>query len=116
MQDVHHGRHGGNLVHGMHVGEHRHLDLAANLLEDAQALFHPRTAKRRVRTAVGLVVGRLEDERNGQRSANRLQFASHIHLQLARFHHARPRDQEQRPVEADVVTAKFHRVTALAGA
>ena len=98
-----------DFVHRVHVGEHRHVDLPADLVEDAQALLHARTAKRRVRTAVGLVVRRLEDERNCERRADRLQLAGDIHLQLPRFDDARTGDQEQRPVQPDVVAAQDHR-------
>ena len=39
----------------------------AHVGEDAQALVHARAAERRVRAAVGLVVRRLEDERDAER-------------------------------------------------
>ena len=37
-----------------------------------------------------------------------LQLAGHVHLQLLALDHARPGDEEEGPVEADVETAKFH--------
>src|SRR4030095_3727390 len=48
----------------MDVGEHRDADLVAALLQDAQAFHQPRATVALDRRAVGLVVGRLVDERH----------------------------------------------------
>ena len=43
-----------------------------------------------------------------QRRADGLELARDVHLQLPRLDDARPRDQEQRAIEADVETAEVH--------
>ncbi len=108
LQHIDYGGHRRDLVHRVHIGQHRHVALPPHFLEDAQALLHARSAKRRVRAAVGLVVGRLEDERHVERRANRLEFAGDIHLQLARLDDTGTGDQEQRPVQPDVEAAQLH--------
>ncbi len=45
---------------------------------------------------------------NAEIGADHLQLAGDIHLQLPRFDDARAGDQEERPVEADVVAAELH--------
>ena len=75
LQHVDDGRHLGHLGLRVHVGQHRHADLALHLGQDAQALGHARPAKRRAGAAVGLVVRRLEDERDAERRADLLQLA-----------------------------------------
>ncbi len=97
-----------DLVFGVHVGQHRHGDVLLHVGEHAQAFFHAGTAKRRHRAAIRLVVRRLEDERNAEIRADDLQLARHVHLQLPRFDDARPCDEEQRTIEADVVAAELH--------
>ena len=72
----------GDLVYRVHVGQHRHADLALHFGEDAQALVHARAAKRLRRAAIGLVVGRLEDERDAERRADFLQLPGDVDLQL----------------------------------
>ena len=76
--------------------------------QHSQALLHAGTAKRRVRASVGLVVRRLEDERNLEVRADGLQFTRDVDLQLPRFDDARSCDQEERAIEADVVAAELH--------
>ena len=72
LQHVDHGRDLRHLGLGVHVGQHRHADLALHFRQDAQAFVHARPAERRARAAVGLVVGRLEDERDAERGADLL--------------------------------------------
>ena len=63
LQHIDHRGHRSDLVLGMHVGQHRHADLLPDLGQDAQALVHAQAAEGLAGTAVGLVVGRLEDDR-----------------------------------------------------
>ena len=118
LQHVDHRRHLGDLVLGVHVGQHRHAEL----------LLAPRPGSRRpfsmpgprndaARAAVGLVVATLEDERNAERRRDLLQLAGDVHLQLLGFDHAGPGDEEERPVEPDLEAAELHasRRRAVAG-
>jgi len=98
---------GRDLVDRVHVRQHRHADLPPHLGENAQALVHARPAKARVRAAVGLVVRRLEDERDAQRGADLREPARDVHLQRLAFDDARPRDHEQRTVEATSKSQSF---------
>ena len=84
----------------VHVGQHRHADLPLHVGEDAQAFLHAEPAERRARAAVGLVVRRLEDERDRKRGADVLELAGDVDLQLLRFDDARTGNQEQRPDRA----------------
>jgi hypothetical protein len=106
LQHVHELRHRRHLALGMHVGEHRHAERLLHLGEDLEALVHARAAKRLARAAVGLVIGRLEDERDAQLAGDVLQLARHVHLQLLAFHHAGPGDEEKRLVQPDFETAQ----------
>ena len=71
----------------------------------------PGPAKRRAARAVGLVVARLEDERDAERGGDLLQLAGDVHLQLLGLDDAGAGDQEERLVEADVEAAQFHAAT-----
>ena len=102
----------GHLLLGVDVGEDRHAQRLANVGQDLQALLHAGTAKRLARAAVGLVVGGLEDEGHGEIVADALELAGCVHLQLARFDHARTGDQKQRLIEAGFEVAEFASVQA----
>ena len=96
------------LILGVHIGKDRRGDVLSYVVQDPQALVHSRTAKRRMRAAIRLVVRRLENERNAEVSADDLQFAGDVHLQLPRFDDAGSGDQEERTIEADVVATEIH--------
>ncbi len=102
LQHVHDRRHFRHMVGFVHIGQHRDAYLALHFGQDAQAFGHPGSAKRCARTAIRLVVGGLEDERDADRGADLLQLACDVDLELAGFDDAGTGDQEQRPVESDV--------------
>ena len=78
----------------MHVGQHRHADLLLYVGKNLQAFVHAEAAERFARTAVGLVVGRLVDERYAERSRHFLKPARRIHRHFARLDDAGARYYE----------------------
>ena len=85
------------------VGQHRHADLVAHLGEDLQALVHARPAEARARRAIGLVEARLEDERHPDGRGQLLQSSGGLDREFTRFDRTGSGDQEQRPIEPDLV-------------
>src|SRR5262249_33302966 len=82
----------------VHVGEHRQPGLLLDLPEDAQALDEPGPPIGVDREAVGLVVGRLVDERHARGAGHPLQPLRHHERVLLVLDRARPPDQgERRP-------------------
>jgi hypothetical protein len=62
-----HVDHAGHFVHRrvfVHVGEHRHADLALDFVQNLQTRFQARSAEAGTRGAIGLVEAGLEDEGN----------------------------------------------------
>src|SRR5207248_327010 len=105
---------GFDFVDRVNVGQYRHFDVVLDVGENAQAFVESRTAIRRVRAAVRLVVRGLEDERNLEVGADRLEFAGDVDLQLPRLDNARPRDQKEWALETDLVSAELHTSSASA--
>jgi hypothetical protein len=91
------------------VGQDRHAERVADLLENAQPLVHAGPAKALVRRAVGLVEARLEDEQDAELVGDRLQPLGGAQLQLLAFDHARAGDEEQGLVEPDFASEQLHR-------
>ena len=92
----------------VHVGQHRHADLAFDLGEDAQAFLHAGAAETRRRGAIGLVETRLEDEGDAEFVGDLLQRACGVDLQLQRFDHTRAGNQEKGFIQADIEAAQIH--------
>src|SRR5450432_2137629 len=111
LQHVDRGRGGSDLVLAVHVGDHRHGELALHLGEDLEALVDARPAKRRAARAVGLVVARLEDERNAERGGHFLELPGDVHLELLGLDDAGTGDQEERMSEPRVEAAELHAAT-----
>src|SRR5262249_16131619 len=97
-----------DFVFGVHVGQHRHADLLLDLAKDAQALVHPQTAEALARTAIGLVVARLVDERNAESGCHLLELPIRVERHRLGLDHAGPGNDEDRPVQADLETAELH--------
>src|SRR6185295_358060 len=95
----------------MHIRQDGHADLALHLGEDRESLFHAKAAKRLAGAAVRLVVRRLENERHAELAGDFLQLAGDVDLQLARLDHARPGNEKERPLQADLEPAEFHAAT-----
>jgi hypothetical protein len=98
----------GRFFGGMHVGQHRHAELALHVGQYFQALLHAGAAKTGARTAVGLVERRLVDERYAEARSDFLQLPGGIERHVARLDDARPGDQEKRSVESDIETTQLH--------
>jgi hypothetical protein len=113
LQHVNHAGHARRLVGGMHIGQHRHAEFSPHVGENRQAFVHAGTTETRSRAAIGLVVGRLVDERNAQVTRHLLERTRGVECHLARFDDARPGNQEQRPLQADFETAQLHSETTL---
>ena len=101
--------HGGDVAFGVHVGQYGNADLLPDIGEDGQTLIHAQATIGRARTAIGLVVGRLEDERNAKCRRDLPECPGSIHGELARLDHAGSGDQKERPVKTGLETAQFHR-------
>ena len=95
LQHIDYFRHGADVVLVVDVRQQRQAELALYLGEDFQSLVHAQAAKRFARTAVCLVVGRLEDERHAEPGGDLLEPAGRFDLQFQRLHHAGPRYQEE---------------------
>ncbi len=91
----------------VNVGQDRQAGALLDVRQDAKALRQARAAVGRHRRAVGLVVGRLEDQRHAElgRSGGK-ELGHHGRVRLA-FDHARSRDQDQRRAPADGDLADF---------
>ena len=94
----------------VHVGQHRHAELALHLGQHAQPFLHARAAEAVERGAVGLVEAGLEDEIDAELAGDLLQRRRGVDLQLFALDHARAGDQEERLVEADIEAAELLRV------
>ena len=112
LQDIDHRRHRRNLVDAMDVGQHRHADLALYLGEDAQSFIHAQAADRFAGTAVGLVVGCLENVADAESTADFLHLRRDIDAQLFRFGRTGAGDQEKRLVKTDLESAELHLLLA----
>ena len=82
LQHIHHGGHRGHLGFVVHVGQHRHADLALYLGQDFQPLVHSETAKRTAARPIRLVKTRLENERNAKGIGDFFELPGRIQLQL----------------------------------
>ncbi|EXI73878.1 MAG: hypothetical protein AW07_02014 [Candidatus Accumulibacter sp. SK-11] len=92
----------------MDIGEHRNSDLPPHLGEDVQAFVDSRPPRRPPRTAVGLVIGSLEEVRQAQAGTDLLHLPGDLEAEIERLGGARPGDQEQRPIESHFEVAKPH--------
>ncbi len=99
LQHIHNGRDRFDLVYAVHVGQHRHAKLRFDFTQYFQSGIHPEAAKRLSRTAIGLVIRGLVNERQIQFTANFLQSAGCIHRHLLRLDYAGPCNQKQRAVQ-----------------
>ena len=108
LQHVDHRSNRLDLVDVMHIGQHGHANLALHFAENPQAFVQPQAAHRGAGTAVGLVVGSLEDVVDAEARTDFLHRAGHIEAQLLGFSRARAGDQEKRLVKTSLETAKFH--------
>jgi hypothetical protein len=92
----------------MHVGQHRHADLALHFGEKMRRPFvHAQAAHRLAGTAVGLVVGGLEDVGNAELAQTSFSGRRHRGTLLG-LGRAGPGDQEKRLVKTSLETAEFH--------
>jgi len=107
LQHVNHRCNCCNLRLVMHIGQDGNVQFALDLGQDFQPALQARPAKAGAAAAVGLVEAALEDEGNAQCAGHFLQPTGHVHLQLFTFDHARPGDQEERSVQADIESAKL---------
>ena len=110
LQHIDHRRHSGDVGFRVHIGEHRHTEIALDLGQDLEPLGHAGAAKAGAAGAVGLVVAALEDEGDAQGLGHLLELAGHVHLELGAFDHAGAGDQEKGPVQSDFEAAKLHGV------
>src|SRR3546814_20725716 len=108
LQDIDHGRHVGDLLDGMHIGQHRHIQLVADVGQYLQTFVLARTAIRLTRAAVGLVERAFVDEGYAQLASHFLQDTCRIESHLARLDHAGSRDQEKRLSQAGFESASFN--------
>src|SRR5690606_1159953 len=97
----------------VHVGQHRHADLAAHFAQHAQAFLHAGAAEAGAGGAVGLVEARLEDEVDPEAPGDVLQPAGDVQLQLLGFDHAGAGDQEEGLVETGLEAAQVHALASL---
>src|SRR3546814_7143589 len=79
LQDIDQGRHVGDLLDGMHIGQHRHIQLVADVGQYLQTFVLARTAIRLTRAAVGLVERAFVDEGYAQLASHFLQDRSEEH-------------------------------------
>ena len=91
------------------IGQDRHAELVAHLLEDAQPFVHARPAKAFVDERLALSKLDLKMSRMPSLSAMRFNRLGCAHLQLFAFDHARAGDQEQGLVEPDFASKQLHR-------
>jgi hypothetical protein len=92
------------------VGEHGDTDLLAHARERQEALLEPGSAKALARGAIGLVEGGLEYERNAESLGDVAQPPRHIDHQRLALDDARPGDQKERPIGADLERGELHAV------
>src|SRR5690606_29223988 len=85
----------------VHVGEHRQTGRVAHLGEDREALVASEAAERVTRRAVGLVVGRLEDQRHAQLARERGETLGVPQRRVAALDDARAGDDRERRAAAD---------------
>ena len=86
----------------------RYADLVFYFLKNLQALRHARTPIAFARGAVRLVEGALEDIRHAELGCVLLQLAGDVHAELLALERVGTCDEEERPVEADIESAKVH--------
>ena len=79
----------------MHIRQNRNLQLVLNFLQNAQAFLQSRAAKAANRSAIGLVVAGLEDERETERLGHALDNLGHANGVLFALDHARPGNQKK---------------------
>ena len=108
LQHIDHRRYRNDLVDIVNIGQHRHADLALHFRENAQAFVQPEAAHRGAGTAVGLVVGGLEDVVDTQSGTDFLHVAGDIQAQLLGLSRTRAGNQEKRLVKTSLETAEFH--------
>ncbi len=94
----------------MHVGQHRHVELAADLGENLEPLVEAGATERAARAAVRLVERAFEDDQNAQPLADTLQMLGHRHRHRLALDHAGTRDHEKRVGKADRAAPKLNRV------
>ena len=102
LQHVHRLRHLGALRGLMHVGQHRQAERGADLGEDRQRLRKPDAARGRRAGAVGLVERGLVDEADLQPRGDLLQRGRHLQRMRAAFELARPGDDRDRQIIAEL--------------
>ena len=93
LEHIHRLGGGSGLMAFVDVGEHRHPETLAHLLQDFEALIGARPAKRLAGAAVGLVEAGLEHVANAQLLAEVAHVLRHLHHKLAAFDHTGPGDQ-----------------------
>src|SRR5690606_20718373 len=90
------------------VREDRHAHFPFHLLEEPQPGLEPRAAEALDGAAVRLVEGALEDERDAEGGGDLLQAPGRLHGQGLALEDARPRNEEERPVLADLEITQPH--------
>ena len=108
LQNIDHRSNRSDIGFIMHVGQHRHADLATHFVKDFQPRITPRPARRFAGAAIGLVVRGLENVGKFQPGADFLHLPGHFQTQFERFGGTRPGDQKQRLMRPDFKTAEFH--------
>jgi hypothetical protein len=92
----------------MHIGQYRHADLALHFGKNAQAFVNTQTAHRFAGTAVGLVVGGLENVGIPSRPQTSFMWPATSRQKLLGFSRARTGDQKKRLVKSSLETTEFH--------
>src|SRR5690606_9226932 len=85
----------------VHVGEDRHAELPAEIVEDRERRLEPHAPLPRKAGAVRLVERGLVDEADPEPSGHLLQSAGDLERVLPRFELARPGDQDDGEVIAE---------------
>ena len=107
LQDVRDFRHLGDVGGFVHVGKNRHVHFIFHFFQDAQTFHQSRAAIAANGSAIGLVVGRLEDERKIQRTRDALDHFRHEERVLLALDDARPGNQKEIPgADSDIVDLK----------
>ena len=95
LKHIHHRRHGGDLVFGMHVGQHGHLQLAFDFSQNFQTLRLSRPPEAAAARAVGFIKAAFKDKGNAQAARDVLERTGGVHLQLLGFDHTGAGNQKE---------------------
>src|SRR5262249_35788185 len=85
----------GDVLRFMHVGQYRNVNFVFHFFQNAKPFGKPRPAKAADGSAIGFVVGSLENERHVQRARHAFDDFRHKHCVFFALDDARPCDQKQ---------------------